>query len=73
MEIKVYVLSGGRLQIFVDGVGISYDQAAAATMQILDLLRAQGIAVDQTSAIEQHKDVGVEHLHIHQHQEERHA
>lgn len=71
MEIKVYALPGGRLQIFVDGEGVSYDQAAAATMQILDLLRAQGIAVDQTSAIEQHKDGGVAHVHLHQ--EERHG
>lgn len=71
MEIKVYALPGGKLQIFVDGQGISYEQAAAVTREILDLLRAQGVAVDQTSGIEQHKDAGVEHVHLHQ--EERHG
>jgi hypothetical protein len=64
MEIKVYVLPGGQLQIFVDGSNVTYDQAAAATVKLLERLQAQGIPIEQVSQIEQHKDAGVSHVHI---------
>jgi hypothetical protein len=72
MEIKVYVLPGGKLQIMVDGDGVSFEDAQRATLAVLDQLRAQGLAVDQTSAIEQHREGGIDHVHLTQHQEARH-
>jgi hypothetical protein len=66
MDIKVYCLPGGKLQIMVDGDDVTFDQAKAATERVLDQLRAQGLDIDQTSAIEQHKEGGIDHVHVQQ-------
>ena len=63
-EIRVFVLPGGKLQIFVDGNGVSFDEAKVATLQVLAQLRAQGFDVEQTSEVEQHKDANVHHVHV---------
>lgn len=63
MEIRVFVLPGGKLQIMVDGAGLSFEQAKAATAQVLAQLQAQGIPAEMIGNVEQHKD-GVDHVHI---------
>ena len=63
-EVRVFVLPGGKLQVFVDGNDVSFEDAELATLQILDQLRAQGLDVTQTSGIEQHRDPGVHHVHV---------
>jgi hypothetical protein len=67
MQIKVYVLPGGNIQIMVDGEGVTFAEATAATERVLSQLRAQGLNVEQTTAIEQHKDGGIDHVHVTQH------
>jgi len=63
MEIKVFVLPGGELQIFVDGP-VSVAQAEAATRVVLAQLQAAGVAVATIGPVEQHKDAGVTHVHV---------
>lgn len=63
-EIRVFVLPGGKLQVFVDGNGVSFEDAQTATLQVLGQLCAQGLDVQQTSEIEQHRDAGVHHVHV---------
>ena len=63
-DIRVIVLPGGKLQIFVDGEGVSFEEARIATLQVLAQLRAKGLDVQQTSEIEQHRDAGVDHVHV---------
>ena len=63
-EVRVFVLPGGKLQVFVDGNGVSFEDAQTATLQVLGQLRAQGLDVQQTSEIEQHRDAGVSHVHV---------
>jgi|GEM_PF-2270955 len=72
MDINVYVLPNGKLQIMVDGDGVTFAEAEDRTRQVLALLRAQGIEVDQTSAIEQHRDGGIDHVHIHETHHQHH-
>ena len=62
MEVKVIVLPGGKLQIFVDGQ-ISFEQAAQITKTVLAQLNAAGIDISEIGAVEQHKD-GVTHVHV---------
>ena len=63
-DVRVIVLPGGKLQVFVDGDGVSFEEAKIATLRVLAQLRAQGMAVQQTSEIEQHRDAGVDHVHV---------
>lgn len=63
-DIRVIVLPGGKLQIFVDGEGVSFEEAQIATLRVLAQLRAKGLDVQQTSEIEQHRDAGVDHVHV---------
>jgi hypothetical protein len=64
MEVKVFTLPGGQLQIFVDGDGVSYEDARAATDAVLARLRANGLDVQQTSEVEMHKTGGMSHVHV---------
>lgn len=63
-EVRVIVLPGGKLQVFVDGSGVSFEDARLATLKVLGELRARGLQVEQTSEIEQHRDAGVQHVHV---------
>lgn len=62
MEIRVIII-GGEVQIFVDGDGVSYEQAAEATRELVASLQADGLQVNLTTGIEQHKD-GADHAHV---------
>lgn len=72
MEIKVIII-GGKMQIFVDGAGVSVEQAEAATKGVLASLQAAGMPVEQTSGIEQHRAGGEPHAHIVQQQQAGHS
>jgi hypothetical protein len=62
VEIKVYVLPGGNVQIFVDGP-VSFAQAQQITQAVIAQLQASGVALSEVGTVEQHKD-GVSHVHI---------
>lgn len=62
MEVKVFVLPGGRVQIFVDGQ-VSFEQAQQITKVVIAQLQAGGVEFSEVGAVEQHKD-GVEHVHV---------
>lgn len=62
MEIKVFVLPGGKVQIFVDGQ-VSFEQAQAITKAVIAQLEAGGVEFAEVGAVEQHRD-GVAHVHI---------
>ena len=64
MEVRVFALSGGQLQIFIDGAGATYEEAARATERVLAALRAEFGEVRQTSPIELHRDGGAGHAHV---------
>lgn len=62
MEVKVFVLPGGKVQIFVDGQ-VSFEQAEQVTKTVLAQLEASGVAFSEVGTVEQHRD-GVSHAHI---------
>lgn len=62
VDVRIVVLLGGRLQIFVDG-DVSFETARSATLQVVARLQVQGIPAVVMGAIEQHKD-GVSHAHM---------
>lgn len=62
VELKVYVVPGGTIQIFVDGQ-VSFEQAQAITQAVMAQLQASGIAFREIGTVEQHRD-GVSHVHI---------
>ena len=64
MNIKVFVLPGGTVQIFVDGQ-VSFEQAQRVTEAVIAQLQASGIPFTTVGAVEQHRD-GVSHVHIHE-------
>jgi CRISPR/Cas system type I-B associated protein Csh2 (Cas7 group RAMP superfamily) len=64
VDIKVFVLPGGNVQIFVDGP-VSFEQAQRITEAVIAQLQATGITFTAIGAVEQHKD-GVSHVHIHE-------
>ena len=64
MEVRVLALPGGQLQIFIDGAGVTYEEAARVTGRVLAELRAQFGEVRQTSPIELHRDGGAGHAHV---------
>lgn len=61
MQARVFVLPGGKVQVFVDEG--SFDEAQKLTQQILGILQAAGLPLELTGAVEQHRD-GVEHVHV---------
>lgn len=63
MQIKVYALPGGQLQVMVDDA--SFEEAQQATQTLLAHLNASGLPIELTGQIEQHK-AGVSHVHIQQ-------
>lgn len=62
---RVFVLPGGRVQIFVD-TG-SFPRAKAVTEQLLSTIQAQGLPVRMIGEVEQHRD-GADHVHVPQRQ-----
>ena len=62
VELKVYVMPGGSVHIFVDGQ-VSFEQAQAITQAVMAQLQASGIAFREIGTVEQHRD-GVSHVHI---------
>ena len=62
MELKVYVVPGGTVQIFVDGQ-VSFEQAQQITQAVMAQLQASGITFREIGTVEQHKG-GVSHVHI---------
>lgn len=63
MQIKVYALPGGQLQVMVDDA--SFEEAQQATQTLLAHLQASGLPVELAGQIEQHK-AGVSHVHVQQ-------
>lgn len=61
MKVRIIVLPGGKLQIFVDEG--TFEEAAQATRAILADLSAQGVPIQSVGDIEQHRD-GVSHVHV---------
>jgi hypothetical protein len=61
MKARVFVLPGGKIQIFVDEG--TFEEAQALTKLIIGRLQAAGLPIEQTSEIEMHRD-GVEHVHV---------
>lgn len=62
LKVRVFVLPGGRLQIFVDNG--SFEQAKTATLQLLQGIQAQAFSALQIEGeVEQHRD-GHEHVHV---------
>jgi len=66
MKARVFVLEGGKIQIFVDEG--TFDEAKDLTGRILATLEAQGVPLDLVGDVEMHRS-GVEHAHV---QEEVH-
>lgn len=62
MELLIYRLADGSLQIMVNGE-IAFPQAADLSAQVIALLRSQGLAVETAGPPEQHKP---EMSHVHQ-------
>jgi hypothetical protein len=62
VEIKVIVLPGGKVQMFVDGQ-VSFEQAQQITQAVIAQLQAGGVEFSEVGAVEQHRD-GVSHAHI---------
>ena len=56
----------------VDGPAGLVADAEAATTALIAGLQAQGFPIAQTSAIEQHKPGGLEHVHIQEHHHVEH-
>jgi hypothetical protein len=61
MKARVFVLQGGRVQIFVDEG--TPGEAKALTERILATLAANGVPLNQLGEVELHR-TGVEHLHV---------
>lgn len=66
LKVRVFVLPGARLQVFVDDG--NFEQAKTATQKLLQAVQAQGVEISRTSEIEQHRS-GSEHVHIRQTQQ----
>ena len=62
MEIKVFVLPSGSIQIMDDGQ-VSFEQAKQITDAVIAQLQASGVEFSEIGTVEQHR-VGVEHVHI---------
>jgi hypothetical protein len=64
LNARVFVLPGGRLQIFVD-TG-SFEQAKAATLQLLQGMQVESLSsLQMQGEVEQHRD-GHDHVHVRQ-------
>ena len=69
LQARVFVLPGGRMQIFVD-TG-SFPQAKALSGQLLSTMQAQGLDIQMIGEVEQHRD-GTDHVHVQQRQKGPH-
>ena len=61
MQARVFVLPGGKIQIFVDEG--TFEEAQALTKQIIGQLQAAGLPIELVGEVEMHRD-GVEHVHV---------
>lgn len=61
MEARVFVLTGGKVQIFVDEG--TFEEAKELTGRILEILNAQGLPLELLGEVEMHR-TGVEHAHV---------
>lgn len=57
------IVFGGKVQIMVPD-GVSFEQAEAATKNLLAQLKAQGIPVELQGRVEQHSAPGATHAHL---------
>jgi hypothetical protein len=62
MEIIVYVLPGGEIQVMIDGK-VAFSEASARTAELLGAARADGVPMQPQSPTEQHKP-DVDHVHV---------
>lgn len=63
MQVKIYVLPSGQLQVMV--VDASFEEAQNVTQTLLTHFKASGLPVELAGQIEQHK-AGVGHVHVQQ-------
>ncbi len=63
MQVKVYALPGGQLQVMVDDA--SFEEAQNVTQTLLAHLKASGLPVELAGQVEQHK-AGISHVHVQQ-------
>ena len=61
IQVRVILLSGGKLQIFVDNG--TQEQATDATKRVLAQLQASGIPLSTIGEIELHRS-GADHVHV---------
>jgi hypothetical protein len=62
IQARVFVLPGGKLQIFIDSG--TDEQAIEATQTILAKLKASGMEFDSVGDIEFHRDGRSDHIHV---------
>lgn len=62
IQFQVIVFEG-KLQIMVPD-GVSFEEAAAATEDLLARLKAQGIPAELQGKVEQHAAPGATHAHV---------
>jgi hypothetical protein len=62
LKARVFVLPQARVQIFIDNG--TFAQARTATQQLIKGIQTQGLQLQMTSDIEQHRD-DVDHVHVH--------
>lgn len=63
MQIKVYALPGGKLQVMVDGQGVDFAKAEAATRLVLAKLKAAGLDAQIDGLVESHR-TAADHVHV---------
>jgi hypothetical protein len=61
MKARVFVLEGGRIQVFVDEG--TFKEATELTKRIIETFKAQGLPLELQGEIEMHRS-GVEHAHV---------
>ncbi|MGH2505870.1 MAG: hypothetical protein ACRDHZ_00385 [Ktedonobacteraceae bacterium] len=66
-QVRVFVLPGGKLQIFVDEG--TEDEARIATRTVLAKMQAAGILLSEVGEVEMHRTGGT---HVHVVEEARH-
>lgn len=61
MKARVFVLEGGRVQIFVDEG--TFEEAKLLTETILGQLSAAGLPLEMVGEVEMHRS-GADHVHV---------
>jgi len=68
MQVRVFVLPGGKLQILVDSG--TFEEARAATLGLVQAAQVQGLPIEIMGDVEQHRD-DTSHVHVTQRLEGR--